>query len=166
MELRKTNNDILENQNNGDYSLKDCDLFKKHYATVLVQLKEASDQACGFRQLYIIFYICFVSISALTTQQHLIDCSHIQVSSALLDLRQRNTYQGNVLFSGLTTPVNSVTHGSLPSSFDNFSLSQDLGSSVAEIVKGSTSKAQTMVDAAIQVQWLSMLLSVCCHLCV
>ncbi|PON37845.1 Protein LIN-9/Protein ALWAYS EARLY [Trema orientale] len=107
MELRKTNNEIVENQNNGDYSSKDCELFKKHYATVLV-------------------------------------------SSALLDLRQRNTYPGNALFPGRKTPVNSTTHGGLPGSFDNFSISQDSGSSVVEIVKGSTIKAQTMVDAAIQ----------------
>lgn len=47
MELKNTNN-LLGNQNYGDQSLNDCELFKKHYATVLVQLKEASSQACGF----------------------------------------------------------------------------------------------------------------------
>lgn len=59
MELRNTNNEILESQNNGECSLKDSEPFKKHYATVLVQLKEASGQACGFHDLYIMFHICF-----------------------------------------------------------------------------------------------------------
>lgn len=53
MELNNTNNDILESQSNGNSSLKDSDPFKKHYATVLVQLKEASGQACGFRDFHI-----------------------------------------------------------------------------------------------------------------
>lgn len=58
MELRNTNNNILENQNSGECSLKDSEPFKKHYATVLVQLKEASGQACGFRE----FISCFISV--------------------------------------------------------------------------------------------------------
>lgn len=50
MELQSTNNEILERQVDGDRSVKDCESLKKHYATVLVRLKEASDQACGFHQ--------------------------------------------------------------------------------------------------------------------
>lgn len=107
--------------------------------------------------LYTIICLFLVTISSLTAQQHLIGCSHMQVSSALLDLRQRNTYPGNDLLPGLKAPVSSATHGSLPGSFDNFSIPQDSGSSVVEIVKGSTIKAQTMVDAAIQVRELSVL---------
>ncbi|XP_062084771.1 protein ALWAYS EARLY 2 isoform X3 [Humulus lupulus] len=75
---------------------------------------------------------------------------HGKVSSALHDLRQRNTHPGNVLLPGLKTPINSTTHSNVPGSFDNFSISQDSGSNVVEIVKGSTIKAQSMVDAAIQ----------------
>ena len=41
MEPRNTNNDILENRN-GESCLKGSQPFKKHIATVLVQLKEAS----------------------------------------------------------------------------------------------------------------------------
>ena len=55
MELRKTNDEILENQNNGDYSFRVSEPFKKHYATVLVQLKEASGQACGFHHHILLF---------------------------------------------------------------------------------------------------------------
>ncbi|XP_024026911.1 protein ALWAYS EARLY 2 [Morus notabilis] len=105
MELRKTNNEILENQNSGDYSLKNSEPFKKHYATV---------------------------------------------SSALLDLRQRNSYRGNALLPWLKAPANIGVHSVLPGSLDSFSIPQDSGSSVIEIVKGSTVKAQAMVDAAIQ----------------
>ncbi|KAK9292843.1 hypothetical protein L1049_020823 [Liquidambar formosana] len=120
MELRHSNNDILENRNDGDSSLNDSEPFKKHYAMVLVQLKEASDQ----------------------------------VSSALLYLRQRNTYPGNSQPSWLKAPaISGDPVGPLSSlgSLDNSSLnSQEPGSNVVEIVKGSTIKAHTMVDAAIQ----------------
>nr|XP_011466289.1 PREDICTED: protein ALWAYS EARLY 2 isoform X2 [Fragaria vesca subsp. vesca] len=112
MELSTINN-ILENQNSGECSLKDCD--KKHYATVLVQLKEASGQE----------------------------------SSALLNLRHRNTYPGNTLPPSLKYPTNSTVYGSLPSSFD-ISTSQESGSSVAEIVEVSRLKAHTLVNAAVQ----------------
>ncbi|XP_021282350.1 protein ALWAYS EARLY 2 isoform X3 [Herrania umbratica] len=44
MELRNMNNDISENRN-GESCLKDSEPFKKHIATVLVELKEASGQA-------------------------------------------------------------------------------------------------------------------------
>ncbi|KAF5454048.1 hypothetical protein F2P56_023743, partial [Juglans regia] len=115
MELRSTNNDVVEKQNNGDCSLKDSEPFKKHYAMVLVQLKEASGQ----------------------------------VSSALLDLRQRNTYPGNTLPPWMKLPTNSNVHCGLTSS-DNSSISQESASSIVEIVKGSRLKAHTMVDAAIQ----------------
>lgn len=47
-ELSRMNDEVQENQINGDNSLKDHDPFKKQYATVLIQLKEANDQACGF----------------------------------------------------------------------------------------------------------------------
>lgn len=50
MELKNANNDIMENQNDAD-CCKDSEPFRKHYATVLVQLKEASGQACGFHAL-------------------------------------------------------------------------------------------------------------------
>ncbi|KAM4108319.1 hypothetical protein ACJW30_03G038100 [Castanea mollissima] len=116
MELRSTNNDIVENQNERDCSLKDSEPFKKHYAMVLVQLKEASGQ----------------------------------VSSALLNLRQRNTYPGNTLHPWLKPPSNSSLNGSLTSCYDNSFISQESGSSVVEIVNGSRLRAHTMVDAAIQ----------------
>lgn len=75
----------------------------------------------------------------------------MQVSSALLDLRQRNSYPGNALLPWLKAPANIGVHSALPGSLDSFSIPQDSGSSVIEIVKGSTVKAQAMVDAAIQV---------------
>ncbi|KAK4595854.1 hypothetical protein RGQ29_014085 [Quercus rubra] len=105
MELRSTNNDIVENQNEGDCSLKDSEPFKKHYA---------------------------------------------MVSSALLNLRQRNTYPGNTLHPWLKPPSNSSLNGSLTSCYDNSFISQESGSSVVEIVDGSRLRAHTMVDAAIQ----------------
>ncbi|KAM0992063.1 hypothetical protein ACFX2I_010327 [Malus domestica] len=115
MELRNTNNNILENKNSGECTLKDSEPFKKHYAMVLVQLKEASGQ----------------------------------VSSALVNLRQRNTYPANSLPPWMKQPANSTIHGD-PSSFDS-SISQESGSSVADIVEVSKSKAHMMVNAAIQV---------------
>ncbi|XP_024986896.1 protein ALWAYS EARLY 2 isoform X2 [Cynara cardunculus var. scolymus] len=43
-ELRRMNDDVLENQTDGDFSLQDSDAFKKQYAAVLVQLNEANAQ--------------------------------------------------------------------------------------------------------------------------
>ncbi|MED6218658.1 hypothetical protein PIB30_028497 [Stylosanthes scabra] len=57
-ELKNTNNDILENQIDCG-SFKDSEALRKHYATVLVQLKEASEQACGFHGLLFITILSF-----------------------------------------------------------------------------------------------------------
>ncbi|CAN1129702.1 Protein ALWAYS EARLY 3 [Linum perenne] len=44
-ELKRLNEDVLENQNNGDKNnLRDSESFKKHYAAVLLQLNEINDQ--------------------------------------------------------------------------------------------------------------------------
>ena len=48
-------NDMVENQNDGGCCLKDSEPSRKQSAMVLVLLKEASDQACGFHELYYIF---------------------------------------------------------------------------------------------------------------
>ncbi|KAK4273456.1 hypothetical protein QN277_021853 [Acacia crassicarpa] len=114
MELRNANNDMSENQNDIDY-FKDSESFKKHYATVLVQLKEASGQ----------------------------------VSSALLNLRQRNTYTGNSPSPWVKAPASFSVQDDLPCALDS-SLTQELASSVIEIIKGSRLRAHAMVDAAIQ----------------
>lgn len=114
MELRNANNDILENQNDVDY-FKGSESFKKHYATVLVQLKEASGQ----------------------------------VSSALLSLRQRNTYTGNSPSPWVKAPASFNIQDDLMCALDS-SLTQQLASSVIEIIKGSRLRAHAMVDTAIQ----------------
>ncbi|XP_057439379.1 protein ALWAYS EARLY 2-like isoform X2 [Lotus japonicus] len=114
MELRNANSDIMENPNDAD-CIKNSEAFKKHYAMVLVQLKEASGQ----------------------------------VSNALLHLRQRNTYTGDSLPPWMKPQVRFNVHDGLPSTLDS-SLTQVLGSTVVEIIKGSRLKAHTMVDAAIQ----------------
>ncbi|KAI3522380.1 hypothetical protein L1887_00118 [Cichorium endivia] len=44
LELRRMNDDVLENQTDGDCSLQDSEAFKKQYAAVLVQLNEANAQ--------------------------------------------------------------------------------------------------------------------------
>ncbi|CAI9776866.1 unnamed protein product [Fraxinus pennsylvanica] len=44
LELRRMNDDVLENQKDGDGSLKESEQFKKQYAAVLVQLNEANEQ--------------------------------------------------------------------------------------------------------------------------
>lgn len=43
-ELRRMNDDVLENQKDGESALKDSEPFKKQYAAVLVQLNEANVQ--------------------------------------------------------------------------------------------------------------------------
>ncbi|KAH0728186.1 hypothetical protein KY284_004051 [Solanum tuberosum] len=43
-ELRRMNDDVLENQKSNDCSLKDSEPFKKQYAAVLIQLNEVNEQ--------------------------------------------------------------------------------------------------------------------------
>ncbi|KAJ6769463.1 PROTEIN ALWAYS EARLY 1-RELATED [Salix koriyanagi] len=75
-----------------------------------------------------------------------------QVSAALFFLRQRNTYQGNiphVLSMSIPNIDDPACHSSsFDSSGDD---TQESGSHVVEIVESSRTKAQTMVDAAMQV---------------
>lgn len=44
-ELRRLNDEVLENQRDGDNSFKDSELFKKQYAAILLQLNEVNEQA-------------------------------------------------------------------------------------------------------------------------
>ncbi|KAJ6719731.1 LIN-9 [Salix purpurea] len=116
-ELKHMNDEVLESQKRGDYSLKDSKVFKKHYAAVLLQLNEVNEL----------------------------------VSSALFCLRERNTYQGNTPHV-LSKPVANIDEPAChSSSFDSSTDdTQESGSHVVEIVESSRTKAQTMVDAAMQ----------------
>ncbi|KAK4769563.1 hypothetical protein SAY86_027713 [Trapa natans] len=116
MELRNLNNDVIQQQTDGDRSVKDSDSFKKHYAMVLVQLKEAGGQA----------------------------------SSALVQLRERNTYIGHPPPPWLRVQANSGNLIGLPGSGDRYLLSQESGCNVLEIVDGSMLKAHAMVNAAVK----------------
>ncbi|OMO53706.1 hypothetical protein CCACVL1_28433 [Corchorus capsularis] len=49
-ELRRMNDEVLENQKSGDNSIKDSDSFKKQYAAVLLQLNEVSSALFCLRQ--------------------------------------------------------------------------------------------------------------------
>lgn len=118
-ELRRMNDEVLENQKGEDNFLKDSDSFKKQYAAVLLQLNEINEQ----------------------------------VSSAILGLRQRNTYYGHGGFSPLLKkPLAPIgDRGGNPSSVDHpVYNTQESVSHVAEIVESSRVKAKSMVSAAIQ----------------
>ncbi|KAJ4746084.1 ALWAYS EARLY 2 [Rhynchospora pubera] len=73
-----------------------------------------------------------------------------QVASALLTLRQRNTY---IVNPANPLPRSTETYGAPPDSLNNagFNNSQDAGSQVVEIIENSRRKAKMMVDAAVQV---------------
>lgn len=45
-ELRRMNDDVLENQKSNDCSLKDSETFKKQYAAMLIQLNEVNEEVC------------------------------------------------------------------------------------------------------------------------
>lgn len=74
----------------------------------------------------------------------------LQVASALLTLRQRNTYNGN---PANQLPRLTETYGGPSDSLNNagFNNSQDTGTQVVEIIENSRRKAKMMVDAAVQV---------------
>ncbi|KAL9237677.1 hypothetical protein vseg_012198 [Gypsophila vaccaria] len=75
-----------------------------------------------------------------------------QVSSALLCLRQRNTYQGNSVLTGLKPMAGAELQVNIASSFNCLpSDSQETGSHVYEIVDTSRVNARKMVDAVLQV---------------
>lgn len=46
-ELREMNNDVSQNQKDGVSNLKDSEPFKKQYAAVLVQLRDADERVCS-----------------------------------------------------------------------------------------------------------------------
>nr|XP_027075043.1 protein ALWAYS EARLY 3-like [Coffea arabica] len=74
-----------------------------------------------------------------------------QVSSALICLRQRNTYQGNISLGWPRPVANLGDPGSMLSSLDrSTSQSQDSGSHISEIIESSRKKARSMVDVALQ----------------
>jgi hypothetical protein len=72
-----------------------------------------------------------------------------QVASALLTLRQRNTYNGN---PANQLPRSMETYGGASDLLNNagFNNSQDTGTQVVEIIENSRRKAKMMVDAAVQ----------------
>ncbi|XP_038971852.1 protein ALWAYS EARLY 2-like isoform X5 [Phoenix dactylifera] len=116
MELRHMNEEVSGKQKDGD-AIKDLEHFRKQYAMVLVQLRDANDQ----------------------------------VASALLSLRQRNTYHGNSTHAWVRSIENSGGAAGPPDSCNPSAfLNQDSGSHVAEIVESSRRKARTVVDAAMQ----------------
>ncbi|KAJ4974391.1 hypothetical protein NE237_007565 [Protea cynaroides] len=74
-----------------------------------------------------------------------------QVSSALLYLRQRNTYLANPQSPWMNSIASSGITGGPPCSFDHPAfLSQESGPHVVEIVESSRLKAKKMVDSAVQ----------------
>ncbi|XP_071696866.1 protein ALWAYS EARLY 3-like isoform X2 [Rutidosis leptorrhynchoides] len=112
-ELKLVNDGLMTHKNETGVDMKLSESFKKEYALILMQLKEASDQ----------------------------------VTSALLNLRQRNTYPGNPLppwqklQSGIVGPISSA---------DNSSSNHQLPSNVVEIVNNSRLEAHKLVHTAMQ----------------
>lgn len=76
-----------------------------------------------------------------------------QVSSALVCLRQRNTFHGNSMPQWVSRPMPNLGGCGVPSSsFDRPTfISQELGSHVIGIVESSRRKARTMVHEAMEV---------------
>ncbi|KAH8490907.1 hypothetical protein H0E87_023151 [Populus deltoides] len=72
-----------------------------------------------------------------------------KASSALLHLRQHNTYPINNLPGWLKPPANSCFSG-MPRPHTSSFVSQESGSAILEIVRGSRLKAHNMVDVAVQ----------------
>ena len=75
-----------------------------------------------------------------------------QVSLALHCLRERNTYQGKFPLAWPGPLLDLANPGNTFNSFDRSACqTQEVGSHVNEIMDSSKTKAQTMVDAALQV---------------
>ncbi|KAL8205923.1 hypothetical protein R6Q57_009474 [Mikania cordata] len=115
-ELKFVNDGLMSHKNETGMDMKVSESFRKEYAMVLLQLKEASDQ----------------------------------VTCALVNLRQHNTYPGNSLppwhkvkssSTGIASPIKSV---------ENFPLDNQLASNVIEIVNNSRLEAHKLVHTAMQ----------------
>ncbi|XP_039040470.1 protein ALWAYS EARLY 2-like isoform X5 [Hibiscus syriacus] len=75
----------------------------------------------------------------------------IKASSALLNLRQRNTYPANPLLPWQKPPTNLDFFSSFTScTLDSSLIAQEVGSVVGDIVNGSRLKAYALVDVAIK----------------
>lgn len=91
-------------------------------------------------------------------------CSHEQVASALLSLRQRNTYHGNQLPSYPISMENGGTITGAPDPYNRFGyINPESGSQVMEVIETSRCKAKMMVDVAVQVS-MSELFACLCYL--
>ncbi|KAL2325514.1 hypothetical protein Fmac_024572 [Flemingia macrophylla] len=71
------------------------------------------------------------------------------VSDAMLQLRQRNTYRGNSLPPWIKPEASFNVHHDL-TKFLDCSVTQEIGPTVVQIIKGSRLRAHAMVDAAFQ----------------
>ncbi|XP_076931411.1 protein ALWAYS EARLY 3-like [Bidens hawaiensis] len=115
-ELKLVNDGLMNHKNETGTEMKVSESFKKEYAMVLVQLKEASEQ----------------------------------VTLALLNLRQRNTYPVNHLPPWQKVQSSYAGVGGPTSSVDNFTSSNQLSSNVVEVVNGSRLEAHKLVHTAMQ----------------
>ncbi|KAJ0734567.1 putative transcription factor MYB-related family [Helianthus annuus] len=115
-ELKFVNDGLMSHKNNTGIDMKVSESFRKEYAMVLLQLKEASDQ----------------------------------VTYALLNLRQQNTYPANSLppwhkhqsgSTGIVSPMNPA---------DKVTLNNQLAPNVIEIVNNSRVEAHKLVHTAMQ----------------
>ena len=78
---------------------------------------------------------------------------HIQVASALLSLRQRNTFHGHPTQSYPKCTENGGSFNRTPDACNLFGyINQESGSQVMEVIETSRGRAKTMVDVAIQVR--------------
>lgn len=88
-----------------------------------------------------------------------------QVASALLSLRQRNTYRANPVQSYPKSMENGGAFTGAPDPYNLFGyINPESGSQVIEIIETSRCRAKTMVDVAIQVSWpeLFVFMSISC----
>eukprot|EP01018_Ginkgo_biloba_P039343 Gb_37435 [translate_table: standard] len=115
VELRHMNDEVGSNQKSGE-TVGNSENFRKQYATVLHQLKDANDQ----------------------------------VALALVYLRQRNTYQENLIPPWHRAMSLSAGAGGSGTSDPNASISLDTTPQIGEIVNNSKRRARMMVDAAMQ----------------
>ncbi|MQL86128.1 hypothetical protein Taro_018657, partial [Colocasia esculenta] len=110
------NEEVSTKQKEGD-SIKEFEHFRKQYAMVLLQLRDANDQ----------------------------------VATALLYLRQRNTYHGSTTPPWLKPMGNSGGPAGAQGSISQCGFpNQETGTHVLHIVDGSRRKARAMVDVAVK----------------
>lgn len=138
-------NDASENDKDLENPVKDSEAFKKQHAAVLLQLKEVNKQVWTELSVNLVDYNAEIRLKKLSY--------NVQVSLALVSLRERNRYQRISPPPIKKQEAKLIEHdnnNARPKLASPYTLKENI-SQVDEIVESSRTKAKKVVDVALEV---------------